>query len=72
MPPPKNTKKEISKMIIDLPMWLHDDLKKASKLTGLFMNQFVKFAIQEKTAQILSEDVESDDFIPIGLRRKDR
>ena len=53
---------------LQIPLSLHADLKKASRLDRRSMVAFTVKAIEERVAKFLQEDVNSRDFTPPGLR----
>lgn len=53
-----------------IPIALHTDLKKASRLDRRTMVAFTITAIEERCAKFLSEDIDSRDFVPEGLRKR--
>jgi uncharacterized protein (DUF1778 family) len=69
---PLNGKRTHKKMLLDIPIDLHANLKSAAKLTGLNMTQFVLFCMKEKIEEVLSEEFESDKYVPAGLRSRRR
>ena len=63
-------KKEFVIMNIEVPAELHSKLKQVARpLDRRSMHSFVLEAISERVGRFLQNELESDQFIPEGLRR---
>ena len=56
-------------MLLEIPAEIHANLKVAAKLDNRSMRMFVLEAIKERSAKFMVENIDSETFVPMGLRK---